>query len=102
MHGFMASPKSTFNYPIKIGSWPQKRYMASYRSGKWANVVSGRYTPMNGVLDMPLTNLKLTTSGLWKRIDSRLYPIVWSCNTSAIPTYALPALAGQGDEQNVF
>ena len=101
LRGFWASSKSTLRSPIKIGFCPRKRSRASSRSGMWASMVSGSYSSMTGVWEVPLTTSHLTTFGLWMRVDSRFYPVGWSHETRPTPPCAPPALAGRSFEQTM-
>ena len=65
-------------------------------------MLSGRYTLMNGFLDVPLTTLQLTTFGPWKRVDSRLHPIERSRETRATPYCDPPPLAGRSVKQKML
>ena len=70
--------------------------------GRLDIVDGGRYAPKIGVLDVSVTTLHITTFGPWKRINSRLHPVVRSHDISPTPPCATPALAGRAGEQKML
>ena len=86
--GFLKWPISVLRSPGMTGSLTRERSSASYKYSRWSRVDGGIYATISGLHWYLETSLPLTTFVPWKRVDSKIYPSGFSCDTITTPPCA--------------